>query len=389
MFLTLNDKQLSSIKRSAVHSAHFRFLNVSLTFSSDSIEAVDIFSAMYQNFMASAQPVSDIMCYIIKDTDTGSKPAAVVNGRAYELFEDELFISHAHMIVFQHVLDTIDDHLLIHAGVVAKEGRGIIISGPSTYGKTTMMLELVSRGFKFYSDEFCAVNLSDSTITAFPRSIGLRESNPFLNRTDKSKCLLLKNIGRGKKYLVNCDNLFPNSRGSICKAHYLILLKNKQTTENMNNKTTIDLALYNDNQTLADEICSHDGIDHVGTYMESDYVVYRFSIPLQTGLTKAFRDICNRYTDQIFYQERVTQEDPDFISEPFLKPIAKSAASLEILKNLRNRSIHSKLLNKFNHKSSQLLLTIGDFLNGVECYEMTTGPLNKMAAMIESLYQKG
>jgi hypothetical protein len=91
MFLTLNDKQLSAIKRPAVHSAHFRFLNVSLTFSSDSIEAVDIFSDMYQKFMSSEQPLPDIMCYIIKDTATRSKPAAVVNGKAYELFEDELF----------------------------------------------------------------------------------------------------------------------------------------------------------------------------------------------------------------------------------------------------------------------------------------------------------
>ena len=80
MFLTLNDKQLSSIKRSAVHSAHFRFMNVSLTFSSDSIEAVDIF--MYQNFMSSEQPDPDIMCYILKETDMGSKPSAVVNGNA-------------------------------------------------------------------------------------------------------------------------------------------------------------------------------------------------------------------------------------------------------------------------------------------------------------------
>ena len=156
----------------------------------------------------------------------------------------------------------------------------------------------------------------------------------------------------------------------------------------MQNSTTIDLALYHDNQAIIDEICRHQGITHIGTYIESDYVVYRFSIRLQNGLTKTFRDICARYSNQIFYQERVTQEEADFTAMPHLQPIARSSASLELLKNLRNRSSRSKLLDAFNRKSSRLLLTIGDFLNNVECYEMTTGALTKMADMIEELYQK-
>ena len=32
--------------------------------------------------MSSEQPDPDIMCYILKETDTGSKSAAVVNGKA-------------------------------------------------------------------------------------------------------------------------------------------------------------------------------------------------------------------------------------------------------------------------------------------------------------------
>jgi hypothetical protein len=74
---------------------------------------------------------------------------------------------------------------------------------------------------------------------------------------------------------------------------------------------------------------------------------------------------------------------------PHLQPIARSSASLELLKNVRNRSSCSKLLGAFNSKSSRLLLTIGDFLNNVECYEMTTGHLLRMADMIKALYQKG
>lgn len=389
MFLILNNRQLSEIQETAVYRTHFNFLGVNLALASDAADAVAILSAMYQNFITPEQPSPHSTCYIIKGSNTTSESLAVVNGKAYTLFKDELFISHAHMLFFQHVVDCIDDHMLIHAGVVANKEYGVIISGPSTYGKTTLMLELVSRGFKFFSDEFCPVRLEDFAISAFPRSIGIRESNPFLKQLDRHSCLFLKNIGRGKKYLVNCDELFPHSRGTSCTARYLILLRNQQTNDTTDHRNMIDLALYNENPLIINEICSHAGIEHIGTYFESDYIVYRFIIPVQTGLTKAFRDICSRYTNQIFYQERVTQDVPDFNSAPQLNPITKSTASIEVLKNLRNRSRDSKLLNKFNHKSSQLLLTIGGFLDGVECYEMTTGPLKEMADMIELLYQKG
>jgi|GEM_PF-973476 len=389
MFLCLNNRQLTEVQETAVYQTHFNFLGVNITLSSDASDAVAIFSAMYKNFIAPTQPTPHITYYIIKSSHITGEPFAVVNGRARKLFKDELFISHAHMLFFQQVLDFIEDHMLIHAGVVAREEHGIIISGPSTYGKTTLMLEMISRGFKFFSDEFCAVRLGNYTINAFPRSLGIRENNPFLKYFDMNSCLLLKNIGRGNKYLVDCDELFPNSRGTNCTARYLILLRNKQTSENSDHKNMIDLALYSENNLLVNEMCCHAGIEHIGTYFESDYVVYRFIISLQLGLNKAFRDICSRYSNEIFYQELVTQNVPDFSVAPHLQPIKKSAASFEVLKNLRNRSRNSKLLDKFNHKSSQLLLEIGNFLNGVECYEMTTGPLKEMADMIELLYQKG
>jgi hypothetical protein len=389
MLLTLNDRQLSEMQENAVYRAHFNFLGVTLTLSSDAPDAVAVLSAIYHNFISPEQPTPHITCFIINKLHANSKPFAVVNGRAYTLFQDELFISHAHMLFFQQVLDTIDDHMLIHAGVVAQEDHGVIISGPSTYGKTTLMLELVSRGFKFFSDEFCPIKLETNAISAFPRSIGIRESNPFLKLVDRNSCLLMKNIGRGNKYLVNCDELFPQSRGSICKARYLILLRNKRNSNNTDNRSAIDLALFKENPLIIKEICSNNGIEHIETYFESDYVVYRFDIPVQAGLTKAFRDICSRHTNEIFYQELVTQDVPDYSITPHMQPITKTAAAFEVLKNLRNRSKDSRLLDKFNHKSSLLLLSIGEFLNDVDCYEMTTGPLTEMADMIESLYKKG
>ena len=384
MLLNLHKQELEDIKNVACYSRQFQFLSVGLTLYSDDPAFIEIFSSIYQNFIQPAQPKNNILCYILKNGMLKS-PVAVVDGIGYQLFEKELFFSHAHMIVVQHVIDAINDHLLIHAGVVAKNGRGFIISGPSAFGKTTLMLELVARGYKFYSDEFCALRLSDFAISAFPRSLGIRKNSPFLKNIEVNKCLLLKNIGRGEKFLIDCKELFPESIGSSCNARYFILLRGVRNKEHTIQNTIIDLALYSNNQELIESLCKNEGIELIETCTENNYIIYRFLIALHTGLMNTFRSICDQYRDDIFYQEQVVNEIPDFTALPNIERLSKSQASLEMLKSIRNRSSKSKLLERFNGKNSQLLLTIGDFLRNIDCYEMKTGSLHAMAEMIDAL----
>jgi hypothetical protein len=50
------------------------------------------------------------------------------------------------------------NRIFIHAGVVAHEGRGIVIPGLSLAGKTTLVLALVRAGAVYYSDEFAVLD---------------------------------------------------------------------------------------------------------------------------------------------------------------------------------------------------------------------------------------
>ncbi len=384
MLLNLEEKELNKVIQTATYGERFRFLNTGLAVYSDSPGFIETFAAIYQNFIQHTPAKPDVLCYVLKQ-GIEKKPMAVVNGLAYPLFEDDYFFSHAHMLVFQHIIDSIGDYLLIHAGVVAKNGKGIIISGPSSFGKTTLMLELVSRGYTFYSDEFCAVRLSDFMISSFPRSLGIRRNSPFLRHVDVERCLVLKNIGRGEKFLINCEELFPGSTGSSCSASCFILLRGIPNEEPHTERIIIDLALYRRNQNLIDSLCGYTGIELLETFEEHMYLVYRFSVVLNAGLTTIFRTVCDRYRDEIFYQEQLVDERPDFSRLPNLQSLAKSQAALEMLKNLRNRSTTSKLLERFNGKNALLLLTIGNFLEKINCYEMKTGSLTAMAGIIDML----
>lgn|GEM_PF-1428783 len=66
--------------------------------------------------------------------------------------------------------------LAIHAGVVAVNGRAILIAGRSGRGKTTLVLGLLRRGLELLSDELALVAADDRTVLAYPRGVHLRRS---------------------------------------------------------------------------------------------------------------------------------------------------------------------------------------------------------------------
>ncbi|MEN3951489.1 HprK-related kinase A [Iodidimonas sp. SYSU 1G8] len=68
-------------------------------------------------------------------------------------------------------------HLILHAAVVAREGRAIIIPGQSGQGKSTLCAALVARGWRHVSDEFCLLDPETLRITAHPRPISLKNAS--------------------------------------------------------------------------------------------------------------------------------------------------------------------------------------------------------------------
>ncbi len=69
------------------------------------------------------------------------------------------------------------DRLFLHAGVVAWQGRAIVLPGQSWAGKSTLVQALLRAGATYYSDEFAVLD-SEGQVHPFARRLKLRDWNP-------------------------------------------------------------------------------------------------------------------------------------------------------------------------------------------------------------------
>lgn len=68
-------------------------------------------------------------------------------------------------------------HLLLHAAVVERDGRAVIMSGISGAGKSTLALLLAQHGWRFLSDEFALIEPDTGLVVPFPRAVSLKNES--------------------------------------------------------------------------------------------------------------------------------------------------------------------------------------------------------------------
>lgn len=75
------------------------------------------------------------------------------------------------------VAEQVHQFLVIHAAVVERWGRAMMIEAPPGCGKSTLCAALVHRGWRLFSDELALIGLVDPRIAPLARPIGLKDES--------------------------------------------------------------------------------------------------------------------------------------------------------------------------------------------------------------------
>lgn len=246
------------------HRSGFRFLNIGLHIRSDSEELLRFFQDSYQRFRTTAPTEHE---FSVQTRLNGSPWRGTFRSRSYEcgvlktgqgfVFcrrdrktdSEELIlfsngqqqpISHAdaldsaetdhtpedneHLFSFAQtaLLNTLarllPEHHLFHAAALTWQESGLILSGTSGQGKSSLSLALIKHGCKFLSDDIACVDPARNQLEPFARKLNLRQRGlPILNRL-----LPKKEIIPGS---TDMEEIFPDSIGGPAPLRCLFLLR--------------------------------------------------------------------------------------------------------------------------------------------------------------------
>lgn len=74
-------------------------------------------------------------------------------------------------------------YLIVHAAVIERGGRALVLPAPPGSGKSTLCAALVARGWRLLSDELALVDLSAGRLMPMPRPISLKNRSIDVIRT--------------------------------------------------------------------------------------------------------------------------------------------------------------------------------------------------------------
>ena len=128
--------------------------------------------------------------------------------------------------VLNHFRSSSTQHWVMHAGMVARAGKGILLPGGTTHGKSTLTAMLVHEGLDYLGDEHVILDREGSlAVRGFPRPIVLREDSyekireivPALEPVVPP--LLIE--GKGDFY-IDPENLRPGSVAEQAELLYIV-----------------------------------------------------------------------------------------------------------------------------------------------------------------------
>jgi HprK-related kinase A len=160
-------------------SAAFAIGELEVVVRTDLPAVLDDFATLYPEARRTGAKAGTVIRMDVKRdrrTALGGRRYAV-HGDGEKIHQDlrpEEILPHLEWGISWRIVARCDDYLQVHAASLARGGRGVVLAGGSGAGKSTLAAALLSRGWKYFCDEFALIGPDDLYLHAVPKAVCIK-----------------------------------------------------------------------------------------------------------------------------------------------------------------------------------------------------------------------
>jgi len=319
--------------------------------------------------------------------DNAGGPCFIINGQERHLHNPELLRSeYIHALILNSIYANISSHYLHHAAALSNKDEGMILTADSGYGKTTLTLALVQKGFRFLSDEIAAIGRKDGMIYPYPRGLHIRKETLQLLDISLPEEKTARWFG---KYLVDIDDIFPGMIGSPVKISHIIVLKSDGARLNSSSPHEFRAVIDHTDPVFLRQINDHPDIIHVQESVENGYPCLVVETARRMKVVSFFEELCSQHGIVLLDLVKREEQMPEFAPSVECQKISRSQAALELLRRFLGGHKTALLDAENNQDSTRLLYDLASLIKDADCYQLTVGPLKEMVDLISDIVYSG
>jgi len=361
-----------------------RFYDLDVNIYADSAAYLCRLQWMYRRFQVegpATRPPLEFVVLMRSDNPWG-QPALIRNDTVWPLGTvedgDEYLDEYLYAKILNEIVARVRSHFILHAGAVAHADQGVLLVADSFYGKTTLALELVRRGFRFLSDDIAALSRSDHQIYAFPRALELRQGT--LQLTGYSPNLAQTQEWRGK-LLVDIDELEPESLGATATLRYILHLQASPAPRRESGQIA-SILLDRMSQDFLSEVRQLPGVQVLSVERRGSTTLLKIQAPELTGALRQLEELCQAHRLLVLSIGTGTRCQPTFAIPATLRALSLSQALPDLLRHLCAGYHSAVLLDEYKGDAAQLYFELAGLVGCAHYYQLQVGPLEQMADLV-------
>lgn len=310
---------------------NYKIFDFSFSLSSDSSQTIRLFDLVYKNFRQKNGLSTSFSFEVFSVNGKRGAPRLKVGEKIYPFHGFGSLESQCFKLITDEIYRKIGSHVWIHGGGVAFQDKGIMILGDSGTGKTSLILKLLSSGFKFLSDEVIPVEKKTGRMVPFLRSVGLRPEARSLFEKEFSlfQELEFASLG-GHKYFGNPSLLKSKKATRPVFPEYFFYLVNPEPASR--EELDVDLIIETKGSGLLISLEKIQGLQILKSIRKGSHLYVMTRIRKNASVIKKYLEVCKEYKRHIVHTEKRREKGLTFNQVPRIRPLAFPDIGLFLLK---------------------------------------------------------